>query len=407
MADDRTITLYKEGREQKVTPAWFKANKDNTKMLNGWSTAKNSNPPTPNGAGHELTAAPTPKPDGAVKRFGTGFAEGINPLHSGPEGMKSSGNKALDVGQDMLNLREIGAKGGAGDKAGGMGMMAGTIAGLAGPELVKGGLKTIKGLSAVASVAKAGERASELQKELKGSIKTARVAADYTQPIVEAVSKQFDRLHAILDKNTLPHDPKIVQMGKQLEAAAEPAIRKLGQDIAQKTRALSGGAQVLMEYGQAHGLHKQVVRMLSRLDAYKIGQWEPTLRELDGMIETGKETVAKAAGLDKEWNKLGQLWSQANDLSKAIATRMDGPASGMVGKALEKVGFREGLPSGAEKAGKELAKKAGVSARSLPKPHGATQALATGAQAAGPMGRGIMSLMGQGGDGSTPAPVPQ
>jgi hypothetical protein len=410
MPDDRSITLYKNDREMKVTPAWYKANSKDAKMLNGWSTKK-GNPPSSDAPGPASLGSarggfsgqmpPATNQPGAASRALSGFGQGINPLNSPPAGTPSTGSKARDVGEDMLNLRDIGEKGKSGDIAGGVGEMAGTIAGLAGPELLKGGAMAFRGSASVASVARAGERAADLAKAMGRPIETATRAAELTQPILDSVSKQYNRLHALLDKEVLAHDPKILQQGKQMEAAAEPYIRKLGKDILQKTRSI-GGSQVLMEYGDAHGLHNQIQRALSKLDAYKIGQWEPTLKELDGLIEAGKAKVAQAKGLGTEWEKLGTLYRQTNELAQAIVTRMSGP-SGVIGKTLEKAGIREALPKGTMKQAGDLAKKAGVSARSLPRQGGVGRLAGTGAQVAGPSGRGIMSLLG-GDSGGTPAP---
>src|SRR5882672_9436812 len=80
---------------------------------------------------------------GAMARFGQGFGAGLNPFHSGPEGMPQTfpglAGKVESVGEDMLNTREMGERKRAGNTAGGVGMMFGTLASLAGPELVKAG----------------------------------------------------------------------------------------------------------------------------------------------------------------------------------------------------------------------------------------------------------------------------
>jgi hypothetical protein len=294
---------------------------------------------------------------------------------------------ALAAGaEDMLNLRELAALREQGNLKGYAGMAAGTLLPFAVSGVIKGmigGARTLRGAEAASKAARAAERAAELQKGLGGSVKDSRIAADFTQPILDALSRQYDRLHKLLDKEVLQPNPKVGQLANQMKGATEPAIRRIGEDILQKIRATPAG-QTLIDYASAHGLHNQIQRMLTKLDAYKIGQWEPILRELDKELEAGKEAVANAKGLGEEWRQLGELWKGTNNLAKGIVQRMS-TESGIMSKFGPKIGLDKGLPKGAAEEGARLAKAAGISKTSLPKPGaGIARTALKGAQAAHP-----------------------
>lgn len=407
MPDDKYITMYSQTPGK--APIQVPASRYKEAVAQGWGM----NPPTP-----KADAGPSPGDAHASgmsysgkmpadplhdTTFMQAFSKGINPLHTPPEGLPKDpglGGTSRAMAADMLNLREMAGMRHHGNIAGEAGMMAGTGLSMAGPEIIKGmvgGSRAIKGLKGAAMAADAAERAADLQKELKGPIKAARAAADFTQPIIDSLSKQYAKLHGVLDKEVLPHSARIVQIANKMEMAKEPAIAKLGEDLLTKTRKLGGGtATTLLEFGQAHGLHRQVQRMMARLDTYKIGQWAGDLKELDQILEAGKSAVATSKGIGPEWERLGDLWKSTNDLAKAIVQRMS-TGSGFIDKTAERLGLK-GLPAGAVGAGKELAGKAGVKSSELVRPGvSGAKVGATAMQGLPPIYRAIMSMLTQGG----------
>lgn len=321
MPEDKSISMTRNGVTKEVSPELYKY-----ALSKGWArkdqgvVTPQAKSPVQRTPEQQQMAQPgggaVPTQGSAMARFGQGFGQGINPFHTPPDNMAVPGTMGTmgNAGADMLNMRETMNKSFSGDKAGALGMAAGTGAGLMGPELLKGvgkGMKAL-GLSSRAAeeiprVSSAAKKAVGAQKELKGGIGEARLAERYVQPLREALDKKFETLHQAMAQQIIPLSTRAKQVVKRMASKADiPAIQKLGEEMTQRSA---------LDYREADKLVSELRGM-----KHTASHWFPQVMELSNAVESEIDKSAKSLGLDAIRNEYKADYKELMDVRNAIAT---------------------------------------------------------------------------------------
>jgi hypothetical protein len=339
MPQDNVITLYSPKSNKTIM---VKGSADLKKAVSlGWLTKP---PQAPDSSGHagrggfSGTMPPqAPKQEGA----GAGFMEGLNPFHSAPVGTPSTGSGLKDTGMDMLNLREISDP--KQSKAHAAGMMGGTIAGLMGPELIKGAGKAMKGTElgdkalSMAEKRMASVKAVQLVKQLRGNIKDARLAETLVQPIRSLLDRRFEPMHKALEKEAIAMPNAATQLLKRI-VKNEPEMEKEVATLLNRTA---------LDYREAD-------KIVSHLKS--IGHESPQIHSLAEVLDKEIDKVATKAGLGAERTKLKGWYKEMNDVAAAAHTSVTRSALRSLARKIPNVGRL--IPEGGGKVGEAETKAA-------------------------------------------------
>lgn len=427
MADDtKFVTMYSSKSDKQIRVPASKAAIDEAKTK-GWLTAPAPKSPV---SGSGVAGQGGDKMGGSggdwsedKSSFGAAFMKGANPFHQTPDSVPSSGSTMKDMGMDMLNLRESMNMRNQGNQAGRYGMMAGTAASFAGPEIVRGVGKGLEAAGAAARAAKFAPRISEAAKQatntaksLRAGIGEARLSEEIIQPLRKALDSHFEPLHKALEQYSFPMSTKATQLIRRMSKADDiPAVRKLADELMQKSGFSQGIAG--FDYREADKL----VSELRQLSGRQAAHWTPQVRALAEELDKGIDGVAKLAGQDKQRTALKAMYKEMMDVRNTLAATaktkapriralFDMLSGAFSGEAYG--GMRGGVTLGHEnaikpsevgmQAAKNLASKLGVSEKELlmkkylsEKVGKAAKVGATGVEAGGPALRALMTYFGQ------------
>jgi hypothetical protein len=297
------------------------------------------------------------QPDPLAKvGMGEAFGRGVNPFHQPPSsGLPSFGDWS-DVPADMLNIRESAGMIKAGNLKGGLAMDAGTLASLAGPEIVKGIGKGLQGAKLLPKEGGLGiaaaSRAKGLMRQIGGTIKDARLSETLVTPLHNHLNQMFEGLHKAMDGSKIPlsnraksliidvvrNNPDAAkelgelyrETGKTITTAAQQgsskvvqATRKLGKGVKEVVRDTNASktANTLRDSRYA------VRQMLEYRDADKLvtrlksmAREHPALGKIAEEIDNAVDGVAKTMGKLDERTQLKGYWAELKDIESKAAT---------------------------------------------------------------------------------------
>lgn len=408
-----TITMWDKRGDQsiEITPDAV-----DQATANGWFRQKPSPQP-------KQAAAPAkPAYDPITQTgFGRGVKKGLNPFHSAPEGLPSRGHDiipdkgmathlaggAVDVAEDMFNIRETKEMWNKGNKSGAIGLGIGSTAALVGPELLKMGSKALKGSGILDKALSAAGKSEAIKRAMsttgKTIGKTRAIAEQLIQPIHEALNARFEPMHKALEKQIIPLSAEaqrlvkgIAELEPEMEKHVSGLIKETGETVskaigksaetAKKTK-LGGGVTKTVKSGQkAIDTTKEVKRMVRTALDYReadklvsklksIAGGSDRVTRLAGEIDKEIDTIAKAAGLEKERSQLKGLWKEMHDVrnvawesvkEKGLARQLVKAISHQAGSVLGE-GERQASKEAIELADKLFAKVTGEKAGALRK----------------------------------------
>lgn len=314
---DKTVTLYNKSGQ----PMEFANSKQilDAAKGKGWTDQPPAQPqsqtqPTPQSQTGTDQQTPGAQKQGFIRSFG----QGLNPFHATPQGTPSlypndgKGTQAID---DMVNARELKDKVKHGNYGDAAGMALGTVGSFAGPELIKGVGKGVKGASAlirgekeVPMLAKAAKRAPGTARELRANADVSRYVERTVQPLHDALDKKWEPIHQAMDKTIITANRATRQFIKRLAGSENPAIGKLAEELQGRTA---------FNYREIEGLRRKA------LDLARSGeeQWAPILNDFAKELDASIQAEANKIGVGKLRSELQATYKEIRDAARAgVAT---------------------------------------------------------------------------------------
>jgi hypothetical protein len=358
MADEQTISVQKEGVVKRIPASKWKELWP-VAQQKGYSRVGGSDKGTTMGgesggdtSGHAgrggFSGTMPPKQDQQSQEYRpisslvTGLGHGVNPTHGAPEGTPSSGGMGWDAGADMFNMREAKQLFESGDKnkkMEGIGLSIGTGVGFGASEVLKGvgaGMKEAKlGAAAKRMI---GEKAVDLVKSIRGTIKDSRLGEELVQRHRDVLNGMYKTFHAAQEKEIVP-----------LSNAAQKMLLRMEQHLPKTLQ-----KDVAHLFGRSALDYKEAFEEVSKLRHLE-GQ-SSILGKFADELDKELDKVAAKNGLSTERGQLKGWYKRLNEISSAGAQSIEKSALRSALRSVSKVG--KFVPAGEGRVGEHEVKQA-------------------------------------------------